>query len=64
MTNFIKLCLNSDLVKEITIQPLKRFEIDAAIIFSDILIVPYVLGQRVVFKKVKDLIYLSLIYIV
>ena len=50
-TDFIKLCLNSDLVKEITIQPLKRFEIDAAIIFSDILIIPYGLGQEVNFKK-------------
>ena len=49
-TDFIKLCLNSDLVKEITIQPLKRFEIDAAIIFSDILIIPYGLGQEVNFK--------------
>ena len=50
-TDFIKLCLNSDLVKEITIQPLKRFKIDAAIIFSDILIIPYGLGQEVNFKK-------------
>ena len=49
-TDFIKLCLNSDLVKEITIQPLKRFKIDAAIIFSDILIIPYGLGQEVNFK--------------
>ena len=49
--NFIKLCLNSDLVNEITLQPLKRFDIDAAIIFSDILIIPYGLGQNVEFKK-------------
>ena len=49
--NFIKLCLNSNLVKDITIQPLKRFDIDAAIIFSDILIIPYGLGQEVEFKK-------------
>ena len=49
--DFIKLCLNSDLVKEITIQPLDRFDLDAAIIFSDILIVPYGLGQKVEFKK-------------
>ena len=32
--NFIKLCLNSDLVNKITLQPLKRFDLDAAIIFS------------------------------
>ena len=49
--NFIKLCLNPDLVNEITLQPLKRFDIDAAIIFSDILMVPYGLGQKVEFKK-------------
>jgi uroporphyrinogen decarboxylase len=50
-TNFVKLCLNPDLVNEITLQPLKRFDIDAAIIFSDILMIPYGLGQKVEFKK-------------
>ena len=49
--DFIKLCLNEDLSSEITIQPLRRFNIDAAIIFSDILLVPYALGQSVKFKK-------------
>ena len=49
--DFIKLCLNPNLVKEITLQPLKRFDLDAAIIFSDILMIPYGLGQEVVFKK-------------
>ena len=49
--NFIKLCLNPDLVNEITLQPLKRFDLDAAIIFSDILMIPYGLGQEVEFKK-------------
>ena len=49
--DFIKLCLNSDLVNEITLQPLKRFDLDAAIIFSDILMIPYGLGQKVEFKK-------------
>ena len=39
--NFIKLCLNPDLVNEITLQPIKRFDLDAAIIFSDILMIPY-----------------------
>ena len=49
--NFIKLCLNPDLVNEITLQPINRFDLDAAIIFSDILIIPYGLGQKVEFKK-------------
>ena len=49
--DFIKLCLNEKLSTEITIQPLKRFDMDAAIIFSDILLVPHSLGQRVKFKK-------------
>ena len=49
--DFIKLCLNPSLVNEITLQPLKRFDLDAAIIFSDILIIPYGLGQKVEFKK-------------
>ncbi len=50
-TDFIKLCLNSELSYEITLQPLKRFDLDAAIIFSDILMLPYGLNQRVEFKK-------------
>ena len=49
--NFIKLCLNESLSSEITLQPLRRFELDAAIIFSDILMIPYGLGQKVEFKK-------------
>ena len=49
--NFIKLCLNKNITPEITLQPLKRFELDAAIIFSDILMLPYGLGQEVEFKK-------------
>ena len=49
--DFIKLCLDEKLSTEITLQPLKRFELDAAIIFSDILMVPYGLNQKVEFKK-------------
>ena len=49
--DFIKLCLNENLSSEITVQPLRRFNIDAAIIFSDILLVPFGLGQSVKFKK-------------
>ncbi len=49
--NFINLCLNENLSSEITLQPLKRFDLDAAIIFSDILMLPYGLGQKVEFEK-------------
>ena len=50
-TDFIKLCLNPSLAAEITLQPLKRFNLDAAIIFSDILILPHGLKQQVKFRK-------------
>ena len=50
-SDFIKLCLNSNLSAEITLQPLDRFDLDAAIIFSDILMIHYALGQRVEFMK-------------
>ena len=49
--NFINLCLSPKLSEEITLQPIRRFGFDAAIIFSDILMIPYGLGQVVEFKK-------------
>ena len=49
--DFIKLCLNEELSSEITLQPIKRFNLDAAIIFSDILMLPHGLNQKVEFKK-------------
>jgi len=49
--DFIKLCLDANLSSEITLQPLKRFDLDAAIIFSDILMLPYGINQKVEFKK-------------
>ena len=49
--NFINLCLNENLSSEITLQPIRRFDLDAAIIFSDILILPYGLNQKVEFEK-------------
>ncbi len=49
--DFIKLCLNERLSAEISLQPIRRFDLDAVIIFSDILMVPYGLGQKVEFKK-------------
>ena len=50
--NFLKLCFNSDLATEITLQPLKRFNLDAAIIFSDILVIPHALGQSIEFREI------------
>jgi uroporphyrinogen decarboxylase len=49
--HFINLCLNESLSSEITLQPIKRFNLDAAIIFSDILMLPFGLNQKVEFKK-------------
>ena len=49
--DFVKLCLNENLSSEITLQPLRRFDLDAAIIFSDILMIPFGLNQNVTFKK-------------
>ena len=49
--DFIKLCLSENLASEITLQPIERFNFDAAIIFSDILMLPYGLTQKVEFEK-------------
>ena len=49
--DFIKLCLSENLASEITLQPVERFNFDAAIIFSDILMLPYGLNQKVKFEK-------------
>ena len=46
---FMDFCASPDLAAEVTLQPLKRFDLDAAIIFSDILMVPHGLGQHVTF---------------
>jgi uroporphyrinogen decarboxylase len=51
MNNFIEMCYNTDLVVELTLQPIVRFDMDAAIIFSDILIIADVLGCDVNFIR-------------
>ena len=48
---FVELCLNPDLASAVTLQPVRRFGLDAAIIFSDILIVPYALGVKLWFEE-------------
>lgn len=47
--SFMNLCFHEDHATEVTLQPLRRFELDAAILFSDILVIPHVLGQAVHF---------------
>ena len=51
--NFINLCLDSELSSVLTLQPIKRFDLDSSIIFSDILMVPYALNQKVDFIENK-----------
>jgi uroporphyrinogen decarboxylase len=48
--SFLKMCFTPELAAEITLQPIRRFRFDAAILFSDILVIPHALGQSVRFE--------------
>tara|TARA_A100001015_G_scaffold87202_1_gene96932 strand:- start:1627 stop:2631 length:1005 start_codon:yes stop_codon:yes gene_type:complete len=49
--NFLDFCFDFDCVVESSLQPVRRYDVDCAIVFSDILVIPYLLGQKVDFKK-------------
>ena len=49
--DFLSLCYNSELAAEVTLQPIERFKLDAAIIFADILLIPQALGSELSFLE-------------
>ena len=51
--SFLDLCYTPELAEEVTLQPIRRFQFDASILFSDILVIPDALGQKVSFVEGK-----------
>jgi uroporphyrinogen decarboxylase len=49
--DFVQFCLNPELAADVTLQPVRRFQLDAAILFADILLIPHALGQKLWFAE-------------
>ena len=49
--DFLSLCYNPELAVEVTLQPIRRYHMDAAILFSDILVIPDAMGQALAYKE-------------
>ena len=52
--NFIEFCLNAEKASEVTCQPINKFNLDAAIIFSDILLIPHMLGHSLFYQRQRS----------
>ena len=51
VSDFLELCYDSEKASKVTLQPIERFDLDAAILFADILVIPHALGWDVTFEK-------------
>src|SRR6516165_9104964 len=51
--DFVEMCLTPEVAAELTLQPVRRYRMDGAILFSDILILPHALGQKLTFREGK-----------
>ena len=49
--DFVEMCLTPTVAAELTLQPVRRYHMDAAILFSDILMLPHALGQKLTFRE-------------
>src|SRR6516225_5086142 len=49
--DFVEMCLTPTVAAELTLQPVRRYHMDGAILFSDILMLPYALGQKLAYRE-------------